>query len=74
MMKKGRPFGSKIRQNLIEILFYIEKGYGYQLQKIYCQVFSECSSELIYYHLKKGVSLDEFAVEEVKIEVMQSQV
>lgn len=68
MAGRGRPLGSKIRQNLVELLFYVGKGYGYELHKLYCQIFPECTREVIYYHLKKGVSSEEFKLEQVKIE------
>ena len=59
-MKSGRPVGSEIRQNLIEILYFLRESYGYELCKIYNQIFSKVSSRSVYYHLKKGVSLGEF--------------
>ena len=68
MAKPGRPFGSKIRQNLIEILFYLGEGYGYELHKLHEQLFKPCTKEVIYYHLKRGVERNEFEVKEVKIE------
>jgi hypothetical protein len=67
-MKRGRPIGSEIRQNIIEILFYLQKGYGYQISKIYQHIFPSCTREVIYYHLKKGVALGEIQISEVKVE------
>ncbi|MFT4303018.1 MAG: hypothetical protein ACMXYG_00495 [Candidatus Woesearchaeota archaeon] len=67
-MKRGRPIFSEIRQNIIEILFYMQKGYGYQISKIYKQIFPSCTREVIYYHLKKGVDLGEIEIKEVKRE------
>jgi len=67
-MKRGRPVFSEIRQNIIEILFYLGKGYGYQLSKIYQQIFPACTREVVYYHLKKGVDLEEIKIHEVKKE------
>lgn len=67
-MKRGRPIFSEIRQNIIEILSYLGSGYGYQISKIYQQVFPTCTREVIYYHLKKGVELDEMKISEVKKE------
>jgi hypothetical protein len=64
----ARPFGSKIRQNLTEILFYLKKGYGYELHKLYCQLFDECTREVVYYHLKRGVDRGEFTIAEVSDE------
>ena len=65
---RGRPRGSKIRQNLINLIFIVGKGYGYELHKLYCRVFPECTREVIYYHLRKGLANEEFKLEEVKLE------
>lgn len=67
-MKRGRPVSSEIRQNIIEILSNIGKGYGYQISKLYQQIFPHCTREVIYYHLKKGVDLEEIEIKEVKKE------
>jgi hypothetical protein len=67
-MKRGRPIQSDIRQNIIDILLYLGQGYGYQISKIYQQVFPSCTREVIYYHLKKGVSLGEISIKEIKEE------
>ena len=68
MKKRGRPIGSSIRQNLIEVLYFRKKTYGYDLYKDYCALFPEVTLRVIYYHLKKGVALKEFELEEVKME------
>ena len=42
MMEKvarGRPAFSPIRDNLVELLFFVGKGYGYELFKKYIQVY-----------------------------------
>lgn len=67
-MPQGRPTGSAIRQNIVEILAVLGKGYGYLINKIYQDIFPSCTREVIYYHLKKGVALGEFVVEEIKQE------
>ena len=59
---KGRPVGSEVRQNLIEILAVVGKAYGYQLAKLYLEVFPATTKRNIYYHLKKGVELGELQV------------
>jgi len=66
-MGVGRPRKSEIRQNMIEILYFIKKTYGYNLHKIYCEIFTPCTREVIYYHLRKGLANDEFKLE-VKLE------
>jgi hypothetical protein len=67
-MKRGRPIQSDIRQNIINILFYLGEGYGYQISKIYQQIFPSCTREVIYYHLKKGVNINEISIKEIKEE------
>jgi len=67
-MKRGRPTASAIRQNVIEILNVMGKGYGYEIHKVYKQIFPSCTREVVYYHLKKGVQLGEFVVGEVRQE------
>lgn len=66
--KRGRPYFSQIRQNIIEILFYLEKAYGYDLYKIYCEIFPRVTQRSIYYHLKKGYDLGEFDIEKIEKE------
>ena len=67
-MKRGRPVGSDIRQNIIEILAVMGRGYGYEIHKVYNELFTPCTRENIYYHLRKGVTLGEFEAEDVKQE------
>jgi hypothetical protein len=67
-MARGRPTRSVIRQNIIELLFYLKKGYGYQIAKVYNEIFPEVTQRSIYYHLRKGVATDEFKVEHIKEE------
>lgn len=67
-MKRGRPVGSVIRQNIIELLAVMRRAYGYQIHKVYIQIFPSCTRESVYYHLHKGVQLQEFILDEVKQE------
>ena len=67
-MPRGRPTQSEIRKNLIEILFVKGKEYGYNLHKYYVKIFAPCTREVVYYHLKKGMQLGEFVLDEVKRE------
>lgn len=64
-MKRGRPVFSQIRQNIVEILYFLEKGYGYDIYKVYRAVFPKITMRSVYYQLKKGVDLGEFEVESV---------
>jgi hypothetical protein len=68
MKKRGRPIGSSIRQNIVEILYFRKKAYGYDLYKDYCELFPKATLRVIYYHLQKGVALKEFELEEVRME------
>ena len=67
-MPKGRPVKSEIRQNMVEILFYMKEGYGYEIYKVYVAIFPKVTMRSIYYHLKKGLSLKEFKVSKVEKE------
>ena len=67
-MNSGRPVGSVIRQNILEILFYLGKGYGYQISKIYNEIFPQVTQRSIYYHLNKGLLTQEIAIKGVEQE------
>lgn len=67
-MARGRPAKSEIRQNIIEILFFIKKGYGYDIYKIYRDIFAPVTMRSIYYHLRKGLQLEEFKIEKIEKE------
>ncbi|HLC81993.1 MAG TPA: hypothetical protein VJH68_05035 [Candidatus Nanoarchaeia archaeon] len=65
---RGRPVKSQIRQNVIEILFYLGTGYGYQIAKIYNEVFPKVTQRSIYYHLRKGVLTGEVNIHKIEQE------
>ena len=67
-MPRGRPVKSQIRQNILEILYYLGKGYGYNISIIYKEIFPDVSQRSIYYHLRKGVQTQELEIEEIKEE------
>ncbi len=67
-MPKGRPVHSEIRQNIVEILFFMKQGYGYKIYKAYREIFPKVTMRSIYYHLKKGKDLGEFKVEKIEKE------
>jgi hypothetical protein len=67
-MARGRPIKSQIRQNIIEILFYLGKGYGYEISKIYNEIFPQVTQRSIYYHLKKGTQTKEININKIKKE------
>ena len=63
--KQGRPVGSKVRQNIVEILYFYKRLYGYDLYKIYRELYPPVTMRLIYYHLKKGLDTGEFVVDKI---------
>ncbi|MCH8329474.1 MAG: hypothetical protein IIB81_03715 [Nanoarchaeota archaeon] len=67
-MPKGRPVKSEIRQNIVEILYFMKEGYGYEIYKSYIVIFPKVTMRSIYYHLKKGVDLNEFKVSKIEKE------
>lgn len=67
-MPRGRPPKSEIRQNIIEILFYMGEGHGYNLARVYNEIFPAVTQRSIYYHLKKGVNTGEFLVHSIRKE------
>ena len=67
-MIKGRPVKSQIRQNIVEILYYLSEGYGYQVAKIYNEIFPPATQRSIYYNLQKGVLTKEIKVQKIEEE------
>jgi len=65
---RGRPVKSIIRQNILEILFHLKKGYGYQIAKIYNEVFPQVTQRSIYYHLRKGILTKEIEIHKIEQE------
>lgn len=68
MRQRGRPVKSQIRQNIVDILHYLSEGYGYDIYKVYIEVFPKCTQKSIYYHLKKGIATEEFIKKRVERE------
>ena len=67
-MPRGRPIKSEIRQNIVEILYFMKQGYGYEIYKAYVAIFPKVTMRSIYYHLKKGALLHEFKVSKIEKE------
>ena len=67
-MQRGRPTHSQIRQNIVDILYYLGEGYGYQISKIYQEVFSKVTQRSIYYQLRKGLQTKEIMIKETRQE------
>ena len=51
---------------MVEILYFGKELAGYDIYKIYVQLFPKVTLRSIYYHLKKGTSLGEFKISEIK--------
>jgi len=67
-MPRGRPVRSQIRQNVVEILSFLGKAYGYAIYKVYKAVYPKVTLRSIYYHLRKGIQTGEFKVERIEKE------
>jgi len=65
-MPRGRPVRSEIRQNIVEILYFLGSAPGYDIYKIYISVYPKVTMRSIYYHLKKGVELGEFKIDRIE--------
>jgi len=64
---RGRPISSPIRENIIELIYVMKEGYGYDLYKKYIQIFEQkINIRSIYYHLNKGVELGEFKIQNIE--------
>lgn len=68
LMNRGRPVNSQIRQNMVEILHFMGKGYGYEIYRHYRKIFPQVTLRSIYYHLSKGVKLNIFKIATVQKE------
>lgn len=59
----ARPSKSLIRQNIVDILFFMKRSHGYEIYKIYIALFPKTTMRNIYYHLNKGLATGEFKKE-----------
>ena len=67
-MARGRPIKTDVREKIASLLAQAGCAYGYELYKIYKDIFEPTSLRNIYYNLKKGVSIGEFIIIDVKRE------
>ncbi len=65
-MGRGRPPKSMVRQNIIELMYVLKRSSGYDIYKVYREVFPQVTLRSIYYHLKKGLALGEFEIESIR--------
>jgi len=64
--KRGRSLGSPIRDNLIELLYFLGPSYGYDLYKKYKKIWGNVSLRSIYHHLAKGIDLGIFEIDGIQ--------
>ncbi len=67
-MKQGRPLCSQVRMNIVEILYFMKKGTGYDIYKHYVAIFPKVTMRLIYYHVHKGHEIGLFNIQKVGVE------
>lgn len=65
-MPRGRPTRSQIRQNVVEILYFMKKACGYDIFKVYRDIYPKVTMRSIYYHLRKGIDTGEIKINSVK--------
>lgn len=51
---------------MIEIVYFLKTSAGYDIYKVYREIYPKVTLRNIYYHLKKGVSLGVFELESIK--------
>ena len=55
-MPKGRPVKSKVRDNIVELLYFLKYAYGYDIYKNYIKIFPRTTIINIYYLLISNLS------------------
>lgn len=63
---QGRPLGSNVRNNIIALLSREGPMHGYELYQKYIEQYPAVTMRLIYYHLKKGVSIGDLKVHKIE--------
>ncbi|HIH31680.1 TPA: hypothetical protein HA235_03150 [Candidatus Woesearchaeota archaeon] len=64
--KQGRPIGSNVRNNILALLSKDGPMHGYELYQKYIEHYPPVTMRLIYYHLKKGVSIGDLKVHKIE--------
>lgn len=65
-MKRGRPTGSPVRQNITELLAQFGELHGYDVYKHYIKLFPKASMRAVYYCLRNGVKKGYFKIAKVE--------
>ena len=67
-MGRGRKAGSVARDRMQQVVDALGVSYGYEIFKAYEAAFSPIELRSVYYHLNKGIGLEEFELVGVKAE------
>lgn len=65
---RGRPLGSVIRQNVVDLMASLGEAYAYTVYKHYAKIFPKVTLRSVYYQLQKGLETGEFVVKRVQKE------
>ena len=65
-MKRGRPPGSPVRQNVTELLAQFGELHGYEVYKHYFKMFPKVSMRAVYYSLRNGVKKGHFKIAKIE--------
>lgn len=65
-MKRGRPQGSPVRQNITELLAQFGELHGYDVYRHYVKIFPKVSIRAVYYSLRKGAKKGFFKVAKIE--------
>ena len=68
MAKRGKRHGSLIRNNIIEILYFMKQGHGYSIYKVYRELYPKATMRSVYYNLHTGEKLGEFVIKGIESE------
>jgi len=68
MKTRGRPLGSPIRQNVVDLLAQLGEAYAYQIYKHYIKIFPKVTMRSVYYQLQKGLETGDFVIKKVEKE------
>ncbi|MBI2580645.1 hypothetical protein HYV85_02455 [Candidatus Woesearchaeota archaeon] len=65
-MRRGRPAGSPVRQNVTELLSQFGELHGYDVYKHYVKLFPKVTMRAVYYSLRNGVKKGHFRIARVE--------
>ncbi len=65
-MKRGRPQGSPVRQNVTDLIAQFGEMHGYDVYRHYIKIFPKVSMRAVYYSLRNGVKKGFFKVAKIE--------